>query len=278
MDFADVASFFDDDPVYDSYTGALLFYCHTTPHDDSTSSGATSRRRTMTTEDSTVAPVRRAVHLYEDHWLVSNSHPDAFRGENVRRSYSLKRSTGLMAKLTPGQACLSAAGVSFHAHKEYFRDSANARTESDWDVMWNIFHAPAEDLSKGHFLRQGSTLYRVRNAYGTVEDLAIAETDQLDPDALQSATFTSLGGIDLVTDEPIASSTTTTAMQTDVAKFYEFRTLAEGTYQPGDRTVFVAKSAVTPKVNSTFTMLGSTWRAITVVDEQDAWAMLARLA
>jgi len=278
MDFADVASFFDDDPVYDSYTGALLFYCHTTPHDDSTSSGATSRRRTMTTVDTTVAPARRAVQVYGDHWLASNSHPDAFRGENVRRSYSLKRSTGLMSKLTPAQACLSGVGTSFHAHKEYFRDNANARTESEWDVMWNIFHAPAEGVAKGSFLRQGSTIYRVRSVYETIEELAVAETDQLDADALQTASFLSLGGIDLVTDEPSTTSITTTVVQTDVLKFYEFRTLAEGAHQPGDRTVFVAKAAVTPKVNSTFTLLGATWRVITVVDEIDSWALLARLA
>ncbi len=278
MDFADVCSYFDDDQVYDGYTEAPLFFCHTTPHDDSTSSGATSRRRTMTTVDATTAPARRVIKLYEDRWLVSNSHPDAFQGTNVRRSYSIKRSTGLMAALTPGQACLADAGTSLYAHREYFRDTVETRTESEWDVMWNIFYAPGEPVVKGSFFREGSTLYRARNNYATIEELMVAEADQLDGDALQAAVFTSLGDVDLVTDARPTVATATTVIQTDVQKFYEFRTQAESDNQPGDKTVFVAASIVTPTVGGTFTMMGASWRIESVVPELDAWALRARRA
>lgn len=278
MDFADVASFFDDDPVYDGYTNALLFRCHTTPHDDQTSSGATARRRTMTTENATTPPARGVVKVYESYWLVSDSNPDSFRGELVRRSYSLKKSTGLMDLLTPGQATLSAAGTAIHTQKEYYRDQANARTESDWDVMWNIFAALAEPIVKGSFFRQAGVLYRVRNTYPSVDMFRIAETDQLDDDALQSALFTTAGVLNLRTDTLDTTSQAATVIQTDTQKFYEFRTQGESTQQPGDRTVFVAKSVITPKVGGEFTMLGAQWRILAVVSEQDSWALHARLA
>lgn len=276
MRFADVSGYFDNDPVYDAYTGALLFKCHTSPHDDQTSSGATSRRRTMVTAETVVVPARRAVMLYGEAWVVGNSNPDYFQGVAVRRSHDLKKSTGLMAALSPAGACASAAGTSLHVHREYFRDMQDARTSADWDVMWNIYHAPGEPIAKGTFLRQGATLYRVRNTRDSVEQLNVAEADQLDADALQSVQFFSQER-SLVTEQPTGAAVDTTAIQTDVMKFYHFRTQAEGKTQPGDRTVFVSKAAITPKVGAEFTMQGLRWRVLAAVPELDAWALHARL-
>lgn len=276
MDFRDVASFFDDDPVYDAYSGALLFYCHTTPHDDQTSSGATARRRTMTTVDETVAPPRGAVRVHDDFWLVSDSNPDGFRGENVRRSYSLKKSTGLMTSLSTAEAVRGLAGTDLHAHKDYFRDMQNPRAESDWDTMWNVFCARGEPVTKGRFLRQGSTLLRVRNIYESVDGYLIAEADQLDFDAPQSATF-STGTVDLVTDTVTNTTTVVPVLQTDPQKYYQFRTQTESALQPGDRTVFVAKIDLAPKIGGQFRMLDADWRVLSKVSEGDAWALLVRL-
>jgi len=277
MDIADADSFFDDDPVYDAYTGELLFHCHTTPHDDHTSSGATARRRTMTTINGTVAPARRVVTVYGDAWLVGNSNPDGFQGDLIRRSYGLKKSTGLMAAMSPAMACLGGIGTELHAHKEYYRDNQDMRTSADWDTMWNIFCAPGEPVMKGAFLRQGGVLYRVRNVYPSIEELLVAEADQLDDDAFQGATFTSTT-LDEATDTETASSIATTVIQMDLARCYEFRTLAEADVRPGDRAVFVAKSTLQPPVGAALTMLGARWRVLAVVSSGDAWNLHVRLA
>lgn len=276
MEFADAAGFFNDDPVLDGYTDALLFYCHTTSHDDQTSSGATARRRTMTTEVDTVPPARGVVKLYGERWLVSDSNVDSRFGQAVRRSYSLKKSTGAMALLTPGQAATAAAGTTFYAQKEYFRDQANARTEADWDVMWNVFCPLAEAVAKGSFLRQDGVLLRVRNAYPSIDRFRIAEADQFDDDAYQAVTFTSTGAPNLRTGLMDTISLATTAIQTDTQKFYEFRTEGESVQKPGDRTIFVAKIALSPKVGAELTMLGEKWRVLAVVSELDSWALHAR--
>jgi hypothetical protein len=117
---------------------------------------------------------------------------------------------------------------------------------------------------------------RVRNCYASIDEFWVAEADQLADDAVQSVTFAGTGTLDLVTDQVVGGSVTTTAIQTDTSKFYRFRTQAESGLQAGDRAVFVAKSAVTPPQGTTFTMQGATWRAALVVDELDAWAILAR--
>lgn len=276
MDFDDAAGFFNNDQALDGYTSAPLFYCHTTSHDDQTSSGATARRRTMTTAVDATAPARGVVLLYGSRWLVSDSNVDSRFGSAVRRSFSLKKSTGAMALLTPGEATLVAAGTEFYAQKEYFRDQANARTEAEWDTMWNVFCPANEAVVKGSFLRQGSVLLRARNAYPTIDGFRIAEADEFDAAALQSVEFTSAGVPNLRTGLLDVTSQAVTVIQTDIQKFYDFRTEGESQQKPGDRTLFVAKSVITPKVGATLAMLGENWRVLAVVSEHDAWALHAR--
>jgi hypothetical protein len=276
MDLADVAASFDEDEVRDAYSDALLFYGHTTPHDDHTSSGATVRRRTLSAAPDAEPPARRVAKIYGEYWLVGNSNDDSFQGETIRRSFGLKKATGTFDLLGPGEACLAAEGLTFYAQKDYYRDTTNPQSTADWDPMWNVICPFTEAFLHGQFLREGSTLYRIRNTYPTVDEFRILEADQLREDALQTVTFTQAGTLDLVTDTLTSSTATTTAIQTDTSKFYQFRVQPEYRLEPGDRAVFVAKSAVTPRQGATFTMQGATWRAALVIDELDAWAILAR--
>lgn len=277
MEFSDAAAYFDQDEVFDAYTGESLFFAHTTPHDDHTSAGSTSRRRTLIAAVDTVAPARRAIRWYDTYWVVGDNNTDAFQGTETRRSFGLKKSSGLVNLITPGQACLAQAGaISFHAHLEYYRDMTDAMTSSEYDVMWNVFCPSGEPVTKGAFLTWGALLLRVRETYTTVDDFLVAEADQFDTDARQSAVFTQTSGLDF--DTQSSASSTVAVIQTDVSKFYLFRAEAEAGMKPGDRTVFVAKSAITPAVGNTFTMLGVNWRVVIVAGEGDSWALRARLA
>lgn len=278
MNFRDAARFFDKDAVYDGYTSALLFYGHTTPHDDKSSSGATSRRRTLVTIPTTTAPARGVVLLFAERWLMGGSNPDPYEGANIRRSYDLKKATGLLSLYTPGAACLSTPSTTFYAHKMYYRDMTNPRTETDVDVMWNIFCPLSELVVKGSFLEDASGLMRVRNVYDTIEGYKVAETDQLDAGARQAITFIQNATRNLVTEAVTSVTTATNVIQMDMQKFYRFSTAADGEILVGDRVAFIAKSVITPKVGGTFTMLAKTWRIAKVMDEINAWAMQVRLA
>lgn len=276
MEFSAAASYFNQDEVFDAYSDDLLFLGKTTAHDDHTSSGATSRRRTLTTDVDARAPARRVIRWYDSFWLVGNNNVDSFQGEAVRRTFGLKKSTGIMSLLTPGQAATGIAGVQFHAHREYYRDMTDAATSADYDTMWNVFCPFNEPVAKGMFLRQDNTLYRVRNARPSVDEFLIAEADQFDADAVQQAVFTQGAALDFDTGAAPAA-VTAMVIQTDVPKYYVFRNEAESGNKPGDRTVFVAKSAVTPKVGDHLAMLGASWRVVTVASESDSWALRARM-
>jgi hypothetical protein len=278
MEFADVTSFFNNDPVYDAYTGEFLFYCHSKAHNDQSSAGATIRRRTMTTEVDAAAPARGVVNLLGDPWLVGVSNVDAFQGEAVRRVWGLKRGINSMALLTPAQACAGAPGLQLYAQKELYKDMVNRQSFSDWDPLWSVNVAPNEAAdSRGMFLREGTTLHRIRSLYMEVDGLRVLEADEFESDALQTATFTTSATLNLVTDKLETTSVTLPVIQTDSMKFYRYRTQVEADTQPGDRVVFVSAASAAPQPGSQFTMMGATWRVLTSIVEHDARVLRARL-
>ncbi len=277
MRLHDAARYFDDDQVLDAYTSAFLFNAQMISPAEHVS-GDTFRRHTLSAGDGHASPARGAVRVMGDVWMLGDNNPDGFKGSVLRRNYSLKRATGLLNLRTPAQACLGTAGTAMYAYKEFYHDMIDNPTESEYDTLWNVYCALNESVSKGSFFVEGSTVFRVRNSYRTVEGFNLAETDQFDADAVQAAVFITTGTLNLVTDKYPTASIATTVIQTDVFKFYRFRTEVEASRKPGDLTVFVAKSALTPAVGGNFTMQGSTWRITSVVSEIDAWVLHARRA
>lgn len=276
MKLRNVSRYFQRTSVYDGYTAALLFKAHLKSFDDRTSSGATSRRRTMTTDITYSAPARRVVQVEGEYWILGNSNLDTFDGSQVRKTFGMKKATDLATYRTPGQAALASGGSTLYIQREFYRDMTNPTTESEQDTQWNVFCPFTETVQVGRFFLYGSRLCRIRNVYGTVDEYLVAEADQLDEDTRQAVTFTTTGAYNLVTEAETAANISTYVIQTDVQKFYRFVDEAEAVAKPGDRTIFVAKSAVAANVGAKFTMLGYTWQVVTVQSEQDAWACRVR--
>lgn len=278
MEFGAVASFFNNDPVYDAYTGAYLFSCHSKAATDQTSAGAAIRRRAMTTEVGVSAPARGVITLLGEPWLMGSSTVDSFQGVEIRRVWDIKRGSDSMDILTPAQACAGAAGTQIYAQKELYRDSGNPKTYSDWVPLWGVSVTPVDGAdARGKFLRQGTTLFRVRGEFSEVNGLFVLQADEFDPDARQPATFIT-ASLDLVTDRVGTTSVTLPVVQTDSLNFYRYRTQAESDLRPGDRVVFVAAASIAPQPGSQLTMLGATWRVLSTIIEGDARVLRVRLA
>lgn len=281
MEFSDAASFFNHTPVYDAYTGAYLFDGRTSTHDDHSSSGATSRRRTLTTVPGSVAPARGVVVVHGEQWLVGTSNVDNFNatGEEIRRNFDLKKATHALTRLTPAEAALGLSGTLFYARLEFYRDQTDTMTSADFDTMWNAFCPASEPLDQGIFLRtvEGRVM-RVRNVYSAQERLNLAEVDQLDTDARQMATFTVTGDLDLRTDTYPTVTVETYVIRAELNKVFRYRTADEAIYRPGDTAFIVAASVLTPRVGHELTVAGARWRVVSAVPERDAWVLHARLA
>jgi hypothetical protein len=276
MKLANAAIYFDNDPFLDGYTGTSLFSGQTASYDDSSSDGATIRRRVLSVAPSVTMPTRRVVSLYGDRWLVGTGTPDGFQGSVIRQHFSMKRVTDLMAVLTPAQALSAASGTPAYTQKMYFKDTVNSLTDAEYDTFWNVYLAPSETVVKGTFLRDASSvLYRVRGTYLPPEGLRVAQADELDSDAVKSCVFNT-GAYNPTTDAFAAGSSTVSCIWLDMPKLFRFRHVSEAGMQAGDRAVLVPTS-VTPVPNMVFTMDSLRWRVLSVQAELDAWVVHARL-
>lgn len=277
MRFADVARYFDTDPILDGYTGALLFHGQSASFDDSSADGATARRRVLSLAPGLTIPARRAVSLLGEKWLIGNGSTDGFAGSAIRQHYVMKRVTDTLAVLTPGQALAQAAGTAAYGHKTFLKDTVNSQTDSEYDAQYNIFMAPSEGVVKGTFFRdEASILYRVRNTYLPVEGLVVAQADTLDTDAFQSCVF-STGSYNPATEVTTAGTTTVNSIWLDTPKFYRFRHTSDSQIQAGDLALFVP-TTISPVAGMKFTMLGAVWIVLTAQLEIDCWALHVRRA
>jgi hypothetical protein len=212
------------------------------------------------------------VSIFGDRWIIGGGNPDSYGGEVIRRSYGMKKATDLALVRTPGQACLGAGGITAYVQKQYFKDVVNQQTNGEIDTFWNVFIAPDEPVQRGTFLICGSLILRARQSYLPVEGLNVAQSDQLDPGTAETVTFVSNGGYDPVTDQETTVSLAVPSLLFDFNKLYRFRTEADPIVKPGDLTMLVAASSVTPEVGARFTRAdSSTWQILTVEAELDAW-------
>lgn len=276
MELHDVALAFDNDPLYDAYTNEYLFDGQLSSYDDSTSDGATIRRRILSFGPQYELPARRVLTIYGEQWLAGAYVDDGFQGEPIRRQATLKRADRLYSILTPSQACAAAVGTPAYGQRVYFKDMSNALTDSEYDAFWNVFFSPTEAVVKGTFLRDDlGVLYRVRNAYLPTEGLRVCQSDELDSNARLSVVFDS-GSYNPVTETRVAGTTTVNGIWVEMPKFFRFRHRSEQLTQAGDISVFIP-TTYTPKVGDQFTMDSLKWQVLTFQAELDAWALHSRL-
>lgn len=270
------ATFFDDTPVYDGYTGAFLWKCQFSSFNDANAVGSTSTRRILSIAPGLALPARRVVKIFDDRWLVGDGNPDSWKGEQIRQSFNMKKATSLATVLTPAQACLAQAGTEAYCQQIYFKDSINSQNNADYDPFWNFFFAPGEAVGKGSFLRAGGKVYRVRSAYLPLEDLRICQSDEVDAGPLTAVFAT--GAYNSITDTVAAGSVTTSVLMMDFTKAYSYLTQASERQAAGDMNALVPASALTPEVGKRVTISGVTWKILSKDVEGDCWLLHLRRA
>ena len=270
------ATYFDDTPVYDGYTGAYLWLCQFSSFNDANAVGSTSTRRILSIAPGLALPARRAVKVFDDVWLVGDGNPDSWKGAVIRQSFNMKKSNALVEVVTPAQACLGTVGTQVYSQKIYFKDTVNSLNNADYDPFWNFFFAPNEAVAKGAFLRVGTELYRVRSDYVPLEDLRIAQSDVVDAGPV-SAVFTT-GAYNPATDSFTTTTVTAPVILMDFTKLYSYQTKASERVAAGDMNALVAKSSLTPDVGKLVLVGGLDWKILSRESEQDAWLLHLRKA
>jgi hypothetical protein len=275
MRLRDAARRFNDVQAYDAYTLKELFKCQFSSFDDHSADGATARRRTLNVPLEVVIPARSCVRLYDETWLVGSGTQDSFGGSVVRKHFGMKRATDLVSIATPA-AVLTSTGTPVYVQKQYFKDTADTRTESDTQVSWNVFLSPAETIAEGMFI-VADVLMRVRNHYLPLEGLRIAQCDDLGPISIVTATFTENGAYNSATDAMASVSVATSVILLDYTRLFRLATEADAAYAPGDVSILVRKAALTPVTGARLTMNSNSWRVLNTQSELDCWLLHCRI-
>lgn len=277
-DIFDVARHFDDTPIVEAYTSAPLYNGQFSTFLEASPDGSTSQRRTLSLAPDYVIPARRCITALGETYVVGYGTVDGFYGQVIRRSYWMKRVSGLFTVRSPGLAALNTGGVQAYGHKDYLKDLVNNITDSEYDPFWDIYFSEDEVVAKSYFLELSGTLYRVRSAHVGLEGLLDAACDEVDAGARVSCTFTSLGAYNPSTDAYAPGTLTTPGILLDRYSYYELRTEADAKTMPGDMTLVVASSAITPVVGKTVTISGRSWRIEAVTADLDSYALHIRRA
>lgn len=286
MKLANAAKYFDNDVVYDGYTNAQIFKAQFSSYEGAQPDGSFQRRRVISMDPSLSAPARRVIKVYNDRWVMGIPVEDGWKGRTIRRTAACKLATDYYEVLTPGQAALRTAGtVNVYAYTEYVKDTVNTPTDSDYDPQYLV--AFGEKIADGMFLKSADHYLRVRSAYPEPSGFEHVTADEIEysyggdftdgelygRNCEVTAAFS--GTYNPVTDTD-AAGVTTTGILLDMYKLYRYATAADAKNGPGDMTLVVAKSAITPLPGRTVTIAGLSWKIFGVSGHMDAWNLHLR--
>lgn len=273
--------FFDTCPVYDAYTGTLLFKLQTSTFLESSVEGSTASRRTISVDPSKTFPAHACILALEQIWIVGANNPDEWAGEAIRKAYWTKRVTDNFKLLTPGEAALGAVGTPVYGSRKFLRDQLNGGTDAELDPAWDISLAASVTADRGWFLKSANTLFRVRMVYDDVDGFLTCQSDEVD-EVVRHVAFTTSAVYDPVTDSNAPGYTSTTAVILDYAKTYVKVSATDAKPEVGDLSMVIAKQSLVPSVGQEVTVsegrYKGCWRVLNVYSEHDSWKLQIRKA
>lgn len=279
MKFANVAKFFDRDPIHDGYSDVFLFNAQFASYDSSNPDGTFQRRRTLSLAPSVVVPPHRVVSCYSQRWVVGDLAPDGFYSKPVRYTASSKLATDLFEVLTPGQACSRATSSSnLYSHVDHLKDTVNSNADSEYDPQYEASFARGSAVLKGYFLKSSGRYLYVRSCRLDASGFVVATADEIrsslggawDTNCEVTATFA--GPINPITELP-GAGTTTSGILLDMYKLYSYATDADELNRRGDRTLLIASMNPKPAAGQRVTINGTRWQILTCQPFMDAWCI-----
>lgn len=264
----DVACHFDDIAITDAYTGATLFDGQFSSFEESSPDGSTSKKRTLSVRPDVVMPARKAISFLTEIWIVGDGNVDGIFNTAIRKAYWMKKSSGVAQRVTPGQLLAGTAGYDLHVSRNYLKDTVNGVSDTEYDPFWDVYIALGEVMSKGHFLKLGGSVYRVRGVHDEQSGFTLAQCDQLDSTALVTVTLTT-GVFDPITDTKVSSSVSLQGALLEPSKFYRYNTLLDPKYNSGDMSLLLGSKV---SVGNVLSISGMRWRVMSVQAELDAFA------
>lgn len=278
MEFSDVASYFDNQPVSDAYTGAFLFDSQPDLFDASTRDAEAGWRRTLSAA-SVVMPARRCINFGGDIYVAGRSVKDFFQGEAVREYVLLHPADGLFTYGSPAAFLAAAGTTSFYAGMSWVKERKTELLTSETTAIYDVYCSAVEPVSRGMLVLSGLGRYlRVHGIDTRSGGLAVLVAYDLGASALRQVSYSSAGAYSVSSDSSTAGApNSVAAIVEDFSSNYRYRNNAADTFARADKVVTVLKTAVTsPKPGDKLVDNGTTYRVISRADDGLAWELHVR--
>lgn len=281
MDLLDAAGYFDNDSVYDAYTGLYLHKAQFASFEGAAPDGSFARRRTVSLAPGVTPAPRDAVVVHGERWITGAFISDGFFDSPIRKTASAKAVTDSFQFLTPGQAALGGAPTkTAFGQGRYLKDTVNTPTNANYNGQYEISFGLSEVVSDELFLKDSVRLYHIRTVTTALEGFNIATADEVEDyargeDPLATVVFS--GAFDPITEQQ-APGITTTGVLMYAYKVYNYQTQADPTNLAGDKVLFVAKSAVTPLAGSRVSINSEPYMVHGFQAYYDSWKLKVRRA
>lgn len=284
MDLGMLSSFFDNDPLYDAYTGDYLYNGQFATYDGSQLDGSFIRRRTVSLAPGLQPPPGRVVTLYGEQWVLSDPIVDGFCGEPVRQTMSARKCHAKYKILTAGQLAQgSPPGREAYAFSRWTKNTADAST-TERKPYYEFSFSRTEATVEGLFIQDGEKVWHARMSTEVSEGFTFAEADELTP-AFQDKAKVQAGRLqsDPVTLQEVVIKTYSAAMF-ERYQFFKKTDQAQPKNYFGDKTLVISKAdeANLPDLSEmSFEVerqdgTKSRWMGVAVQDLGDGWAVHIR--
>lgn len=276
MSFADVAGFFNNDPLYDGYTGDYLYDGQFATYNESQLGAAFNRRRTLELSPTYALPPRRVVESYGERWVLAEPIFDGFMGEVVRQTMSARKVEGLFSVLTAAELVLgSQPARTFYAYMRWTKGTVSPETTAE-EPYHEFSISLTEDFIGKKFLKLGNRVWSPRLEAIVAEGFKMIEADEIVTEGStdHAVTVASLGEADPVTLNQTVSATYPGLL----VKRYNFFQKSDEASQDiyvGDRTLVIAKSSE-PDPKGALLVNADLWNILARQDLDDGWALHVR--
>lgn len=277
MKLKNAARYFDTCPIYDGYTGSLLFRVQASTFMEAASEGSVSVRRTISLDPAFSIPSHSVIMLLGESYVTGEVNFDEWSGSAIRKTCWIRKISDYFNIKTPEQVVTNVTTSSLYAQKRQTKESATLES-SNLEAIWEASFSINAPIVKGNILKSGTTYYRVRFTYVDVDGFLTCGLDQLQYEPIQITADT--GKVyDPITGAYSGTSSVVTCLPVDYKLIFDTKTQSDLAVDQGD-ICLILPNATNPVTGLTLTIsdirLFGKWRVLNAFRELDAWNVHVR--
>lgn len=267
---------FDKSLLTDAYTGAFVGAGQLDPTDIFKLDGASVRRRIISVDPAMPLPTRRAVRLGSDAYLIGEPSTDEHYGAPIRTKYVLHHTPTQATIKTLAEALAGSAGRTLYASREWNKDVADLQHSSEYFNDYHIFISKAETVAAGNLIHIDGQWHICHAVHPSLSGFTDAVSHEITGTVFETVAASSRT-YDPITDTYSASTTSVNVLRVRWQERFEYLTKSQESYERGDETLVVLKSAwASAKPSDTLPLSDGVWRVLSVVDDGTTLSLHAR--